>query len=169
MKGRQTGNWKGWKQHRKMNNLEIWSQRIGQDENWAFPCHLLPHRQQLLVRDGERYSKMTGASAEAAWRTAPVRKNVTASCVTAAKLDACALLHSTLRTFVRPGAQEWCTSQTFFQSTTAKSTYVSRQFLCLTFVAKTWIKLGMYHKFIYYPAYAKPIRKTLKCALLTLP
>jgi hypothetical protein len=39
-------------------------------------------------------------------RIVPVGKEVAASCVTAAKFNACAILHSTLRTPVRPGVQE---------------------------------------------------------------
>jgi hypothetical protein len=41
----QSGNWNGWKQLRKKKNQEVWSQKIGQVENWAVPRHLLPHFQ----------------------------------------------------------------------------------------------------------------------------
>jgi hypothetical protein len=49
---------------------------------------------------------MSGSSTEAVWngvmRTVPAGREVSASCVTAAKLYACALLHSILRNCVRP-------------------------------------------------------------------
>jgi hypothetical protein len=110
------------------------------------------------VCDEERHSRMAGSSAEAVcngcMRLVPVGE-VTASCVTTAKYDACALLHCTVHTVIYPGVQE-CTFGNFIQRTTAKSTYVSRQFLHLTFVANRWIKLGMYFEFIYYLTYAEP-------------
>jgi hypothetical protein len=84
---------------------------------------------------------------------------VPASCVTAAKFDACSLLSA-----------QMSKSHHFanvFQNTTAKSTYVSRHFLFLTFAANRWIKFGMCFKLVYYLRCTENSRKTVKCALLT--
>jgi hypothetical protein len=98
-------------------------------------------------------------------RTVPVGNEVAASCLTAAKFDACALLHSTLRTLVLLE----CACVKLFQSTSANSTHVSARFLSffyLSFVINRWMKLGGYFKFSCYLAYAEPTRKIVKCALL---
>jgi hypothetical protein len=59
--------------------------------------------------------------------------------------------------------------ENFLQSTTAKSTYVFCQFLCLSFAANTYIKFGMYFNFIYCQIFAEPSRKTVKCTILAPP
>jgi hypothetical protein len=86
------------------------SQKIGQSENRSFPCLLLQQLHQPLVQDVERHSRMTGCSAEAVWngdmKTALVGKEVAASCVPAAKFEACAFLSI-------PGVQQ-CVFCNFF-------------------------------------------------------
>jgi hypothetical protein len=132
MKGRAERKLKGLEAAEKKEKSGI--QKIEQGENLAFPCHL----HQPLVRDAKRYSRITGCSAEAVWnggtKIVPVGKEVTASCVTAAKFNACALLSTQVSKSPH--------FANFFQSITAKSTYVSCQLLCLTFVANRWIKLA---------------------------
>jgi hypothetical protein len=108
---RQRGNWKYWKQHRKRK-------KIGRSEvkkNRARWKLLLPMSSALTSSstacgDVERYSRMIrGSSAEAVWkggtRIFPVGNEVVATCVAVADVNACALLHSTLGTLVRPGVQ----------------------------------------------------------------
>jgi hypothetical protein len=122
----------------------------------------LPHLHQPPVQNVERHSRMTVSSAEAVWkvgmRIVPVGNEVAVSCETAAKFDACALLHirSALSSSQVSKCAHFCK---LFQGTTVKSRYVSCQILCLTFVAKRWIKFDMYFKFIYYPTQAEPSRK----------
>jgi hypothetical protein len=88
-------------------------------------------------------------------------EEVSASCVTAAKFYACALLHSTLCTCVSTVR----TSQTFFKALQQRVHKFLVNFY-MTFVGNRWIKLGVYFKFTYYLTYAEPARKTGKCTLL---
>jgi hypothetical protein len=66
-------------------NQEVWSQKMGQGDNWAFPFHPVPHLRQPLVLNMERHSGMSGSSAEAVWnggmRIVSVGKEASASCV----------------------------------------------------------------------------------------
>jgi hypothetical protein len=131
-------------QKKKKEKLEV--RKL--DKVKTFPCHLLPHLHQPLVLDVERHSRMTGSSAEAVcnggvW-IVPFRNEVAGSCVTAAKFDACALLHIHSE-HTRPPR---CPNVRILR-TTVKNTYVSLQFLCLTFITNRLIKFGMYlHSFI---------------------
>jgi hypothetical protein len=79
-----------------------------------------------------------------------------------------AILFSTLCTLVRPDVQE-CVFCKFSRSTTATSTCVHCRFLCLTFVANRWIKLGVYFELIYCLTFTELRRKTVKCAILLTP
>jgi hypothetical protein len=105
---------------------------------------------------------MKAASAGAVWnggvRTVPVGKEVAASCV---RTPFCVLVSAQVSRSAR--------FPNFLRSTTARSAYVSCQFLCLSFVANRWIKLGIYLKFVHYLAHAEPSRKTVKCTLLSPP
>jgi hypothetical protein len=59
-------------------------------------------------------------SAEAVWkigtRIVPVGKELVAACVAAAECNACAPLHATLGTLVRPDVQEYTTCNYFFEA-----------------------------------------------------
>jgi hypothetical protein len=58
MKGKAERQLKGLEEAQKTEKSG--SQKIGQGQNLAFPCHPLPHLHQPLVRDVERDSRMTG-------------------------------------------------------------------------------------------------------------
>jgi hypothetical protein len=119
------------------------------------------------VREVERYWRITGTNAEAVcnggMRTVPLRKEVAASCVTTAKLDTCAILHSFVNTLVRPGVQEcaFCKrySKHYYKEYKLLSVFWSES-------CRKQMKLGMRFKLIYYLTYAEPSRKTVKYAIL---